>query len=118
MPPSKSSAPAPQAVDFRRATPPESPRRRQILGVQFNRQKVIAGYIVDFYAFRAGLVIEIDGGQHWDPEHLERDSVRDRSLRRLGLRVLRFSNAEVLVHLKAVVCRIWRPVEEAGEHPP
>ena len=42
-------------------------RRRQILGVQFNRQKVIAGYIVDFYAFRAGLVIEIDGGSTGTP---------------------------------------------------
>ena len=84
----------------------------------FNRQKVIGGFIVDFYAFQAGLVIEIDGGQHWDKQHLRRDTIRDEYLQRRGLRVLRFSNAEVLRNLEAVLEKIRRAVEEAGAHPP
>ena len=39
-------------------------RRKQILGVQFYRQKPLANYIVDFYCAAANLVIELDGSQH------------------------------------------------------
>jgi very-short-patch-repair endonuclease len=42
-------------------------RRKQILGVQFYRQKPIANYIADFYAPVAKLVVELDGAQHWEP---------------------------------------------------
>ena len=42
-------------------------RRKQILGVQFYRQKPIANYIADFYAPAAKLVVEVDGAQHLEP---------------------------------------------------
>jgi very-short-patch-repair endonuclease len=48
-------------------------RRKQILGVQFYRQKPILNFIVDFYAPVAGLVIECDGSQHYTPEGVEAD---------------------------------------------
>ena len=44
-------------------------RRKQLLGLQFYRQKPIGKYIVDFYAPAVALVIEVDGGQHFE-EHL------------------------------------------------
>ena len=50
-------------------------RRKQILGLQFYRQKPILNFIVDFYCFPAMLVIECDGGQHYTDEGLEADRV-------------------------------------------
>ena len=38
--------------------------RKSFHGLDFDRQKVIGNYIVDFYVKRLGLVIEIDGGSH------------------------------------------------------
>lgn len=86
-------------------------RRKQILGAQFYRQKPIDQYIADFYCPKARLVIEIDGGQHREPEHEKADRARDEIFARLGLRVLRFSNLEVLSHLDAVLERIYAVVE-------
>ena len=40
-------------------------RNKQILGLQFYRQKLLLNYIVDFYCPSANLVIECDGGQRW-----------------------------------------------------
>ena len=68
-------------------------RGKQLAGVQFYRQKPIGGYIVDFYAPKAKLVIEIDGSQHLETPHAENDKERDEHLGRLGLTVLRFKQA-------------------------
>ncbi len=67
-------------------------RRKQIGGVQFYRQKPIGPYIVDFHAPAAQLVIEVDGSQHFEPEHAGQDAARDAYLEALGLTVLRFDN--------------------------
>lgn len=81
-------------------------RRKQLHGVQFYRQKPVGPYIVDFFAPGAGLVIEVDGSQHGEPEHLERDRMRDLCLADEGLLVLRFNNREVLLEIDAVLERI------------
>jgi adenine-specific DNA-methyltransferase len=65
-------------------------------GVKFRRQHSIGRYIVDFYCVEARLVIELDGGQHYEPEHEKHDAYRTRVLEALGLRVIRFTNIEVL----------------------
>ncbi|MGN0547483.1 MAG: endonuclease domain-containing protein [Acutalibacteraceae bacterium] len=65
------------------------------LPVNFNRQKVINNYIVDFYCASAKIVIELDGSQHYYDEGKEKDSKRDEFLSSLGLTVLRYSNDEV-----------------------
>ena len=78
-------------------------RRKQIGGVPFYRQKPIGPYIVDFYAPAARLVIEVDGSQHFEPEHAAQDMARDAYLAALGLTVLRFDNRQVLTETKAVV---------------
>lgn len=81
-------------------------RRKQIHGIQFYRQKPIGPYIVDFFAPGAGLIVEVDGSQHGEPDHLEQDRVRDRCLADEGLLVLRFNNREVLLETDGVVERI------------
>ena|SRR3990170_6230405 len=82
-------------------------RGKQLKGSQFYRQKVIGRYIVDFYCPKAGLVIELDGGQHYEETGKEKDSVRDEVLKRTGLKVLRFSDREVFENIGAVMENIW-----------
>ena len=78
-------------------------RMKQLVGCQFYRQKPIGDYIVDFFCPRAKLVVEVDGSQHLSDEMLEYDRIRDEYLSSLGLRVLRFNNAEVLTRIEGVV---------------
>ena len=87
-------------------------RRKQIQDVQFYRQKPLLDFIVDFYCSKAQLVIELDGGQHFEPEYLKKDNVRDKALEGLGLRVLRFDNRQVLMEMDGVLAVIDRVVEE------
>jgi very-short-patch-repair endonuclease len=74
-------------------------RRKQLRGIQFYRQKPIGGAIVDFFAPYAKLVIEIDGSQRLTPENIRTDKQRSAALARQGLRVLRFTNLQVLQEL-------------------
>src|SRR5688572_22702739 len=71
-------------------------RRKQILGVQFYRQKPIANYIADFYAPAAKLVVELDGAQHLEPGQSKYDAQRSRDLEQQGLKVLRFDDRQSL----------------------
>ena len=82
-------------------------RNKQILGLQFYRQKPILNFIVDFYCPSANLVIECDGSQHYTDEGLEADRVRDEALAQLGLKVLRFDNGQVIGEIDGVVEAIY-----------
>ena len=92
-------------------------RRKQLKGCQFYRQKPIGEYIVDFYCHRAKLVVEVDGDLHFSDEAVKNDRVRDEYLSSLGLRVLRFTNAEVMGNIEGVVERIASEVPAVGESP-
>ena len=70
--------------------------------LRFRRQYIIGNYIVDFYCHVAKLVIELDGSQHYEPEEAEKDRIRTKYLESMGLRVLRFTNIEVLQQFPAV----------------
>ncbi len=74
------------------------------LTVTVNRQKVIDGYIVDFYCAEAKIVIELDGSQHYEEDAKQKDRIRDQHLAAMGIKVLRYTNLEVNKHFKAV-CR-------------
>jgi very-short-patch-repair endonuclease len=78
-------------------------RGKQLAGYLFYRQKTIGDYIVDFYCPAANLVIEVDGSQHYQDSGVLKDKVRDAYLNRLGLRVLRYSDREVLKEIEAVM---------------
>ncbi|KXO82600.1 hypothetical protein AYL20_00985 [Acinetobacter venetianus] len=92
-------------------------RRKQILGLQFYRQKPILNFIVDFYCSAANLVIECDGGQHYTEVGLEADQNRDYALSELGLLTLRFSNHQISTETDAVVEQIYRVVKHRLEFP-
>jgi very-short-patch-repair endonuclease len=88
-------------------------RRKQIFNVQFYRQKNIGNYIVDFYCPKGKLVVELDGGQHYEMEEIKRDRERDHYLQRLGLTVMRFSNLDVLKNIDGVVDRIYEHIKSS-----
>ena len=79
--------------------------------MQFYRQRPIGQYIVDFYAPTAKLVIEVDGSQHFDSEHVINDEKRDTYLNGEGLQVLRFNNLQVLNEIDAVMDVVFQTVE-------
>ena len=84
--------------------------RAKKLGVRFRRQQIIQGFIVDFYCHKAALVIEVDGDIH-DLQQ-EEDARREKVLRELGLRIVRFRNDEVMRSSSAVVGKIKEFVEK------
>ena len=69
---------------------------------RFRRQEIIGSYIADFYCHRAKLVVELDGSQHCDPGSMEYDRKRTEYLRSQGLKVLRFSNLDVMGQFRSV----------------
>ena len=70
--------------------------------VQFKRQYPVGCYIVDFYCYRAKLVIELDGSQHYEPDTIRQDQIRTNFLQQQGLSVLRFSNKDVMTEFRSV----------------
>ncbi|MBI2304687.1 MAG: DUF559 domain-containing protein [Chloroflexi bacterium] len=79
-------------------------RNRQLMGFKFRRQHSMERFIVDFYCAEAGLVVEVEGPIH-QYQHGE-DQTRREYLESRGLRVLRFSNDEVLHYLDKVLHQI------------
>ena len=82
-------------------------KMKQLSGYQFYRQKIIGNYIADFYCHKAKLVIEIDGGEHYSERKALTDRGRDGHFASLGLKVLRFSNLEVLKNTDSVLEQIF-----------
>ena len=62
---------------------------------RFKRQKPFGRYVLDFYCASAKLSIELDGAQHFTEEGRERDENRTSYLNSIGIRELRFTNADV-----------------------
>ncbi len=89
-------------------------KRRQFEGLDFDRQKIIGNYIVDFFCAELGVVIEADGTSHRGRE--EYDARRDEFLRGLGLRVFRVPVENILDDVERVVGYLRR--ELVGEMGP
>jgi very-short-patch-repair endonuclease len=78
-------------------------RNRQLLGFKFRRQHQFGDYIADFYCHEARLVIECDGSVHDRNEQWHHDQNRDAYMIAQGLRVLRFTNQQVLNNTERVL---------------
>ena len=78
----------------------------------FHRQKIIENYIVDFYCSKALLVIEIDGDSHFTNEAIEYDFNRTAILEAYGIKVIRFTNYEVINDFERVCLNINELVEQ------
>ena len=86
-------------------------RRKQILGVQFYRQKPIGNYIADFYAPAVKLVVELDGAQHLELGQAKHDAQRTRYLEQQGLKVLRFDDRQALLQTESVLEAIFQALK-------
>ena len=92
-------------------------RAHRLASASFRRQAPIGPYVVDFVCHAANLVIEIDGGQHFEPEHIKRDARRDAFLSSKGYRVLRFNNHDVMTNRLGVLETIAAAVTHAPSPP-
>ena len=80
--------------------------------IRVMRQKIIAGYIVDFYCAAAKLVIELDGSQHYDSSAQEYDRERTMKLESAGLKVIRFTNLDIWSQFEVVKECIHNEIQE------
>jgi very-short-patch-repair endonuclease len=88
-------------------------RAHRFQGASFRRQTPIGPYVVDFVCHAAGLIIELDGGQHFEPGNMARDARRDAYLAAQGYRVLRFNNNEVMTNKVGVLETIAAAIAQA-----
>ena len=88
--------------------------KKNFYGLDFDRQKVIGNYIVDFFVKKFGLVIEIDGGSH--NEKADYDLRRDKYLEGLGLKVFHTTDFDVLQHVNIVLSDLRKYIVENYEH--
>jgi very-short-patch-repair endonuclease len=88
----------------------EQLKNKNLLGVRFKRQHPIDIFIVDFYCHKYKLVIEVDGEIHNSPENKEYDDGRAFEMERYGIKIIRFSNREVLENINNVIARIKQEI--------
>ena len=83
---------------------------KQMKGFDFDRQRPIDNFIVDFYSKDLQLAIEVDGESHYGNE--EADKKRDKRLNELGVTVLRFDDLDIIYQLDIVIKKIELWIEE------
>jgi very-short-patch-repair endonuclease len=86
-------------------------RAGSMKGYTFNRQKPLNHYIVDFYCKPLNLVIEVDGGYHFEEEQKLKDKERQEALQEMGLNFLRFHDEEVKKDMDRVLRKITEHIE-------
>ncbi len=86
-------------------------RLKQLKGYRFQRQRIIGEYIVDFYCPGAKLIIEVNGSQHYSNAIAEADRIRDEYMRNQGLKVLRFTDSEVLKNIQGVIENVLENIQ-------
>jgi very-short-patch-repair endonuclease len=77
--------------------------KNQLLGLQFRRQHPINRFIADFYCPKIKLVVEADGGIHEIPEHQAYDIGRSEILNDFGIKVIRFTNEQIIEDIESVI---------------
>ena len=77
-------------------------RNRQLSGVKFRRQFPVGRYILDFYSPEYRLGIEADGGKHYEDKGKSEDALRKRELTKHGVKIVRFSDLDILNNIEGV----------------
>jgi len=120
-----------RARAMRKALTPAEARLRVALrelrreGLHFRRQAPMRGYILDFFCWDRGVVVEVDGASHDTEDRARKDRVRDAVLAREGLVTVRYPNLTIRDDLTRVVSEVRslclaRPTRSAlrSDHPP
>ena len=93
-------------------------RAERFDGVKFVRQDPSGNAIVDFVARSRKLIIEVDGDTHGSDEATARDAARTARLQKQGYHVIRFTNADVIGNMEAVLAAIGAALAARGPAPP
>ena len=94
----------------------EQIRKLRVYGFPFRRQHPIDFYIADFYCHKLRLVIEVDGEIHLNDAAFEHDDGRTGELERLGIKVIRFTNEQVLNNQDLVLAQIKDYIAELSSY--
>jgi very-short-patch-repair endonuclease len=92
-------------------------RNRRFAGRKFRRQHPIGPFVADFACVEAHLVIELDGGQHFESEAITADARRSTFFHLQGFTTLRFTNREVLAETESVLTSIHQWLDLHHPHP-
>ena len=87
-------------------------KNRKIFNTKFRRQHPVNIFIVDFYCHEYKFVIEIDGEIHNDEEAHEYDLNRTAELNKFGIRVIRFTNDQIISSIDQVITEINEVITE------
>lgn len=87
-------------------------KQGQLMGLDFDRQKIIGNYIVDFYCAEMKTIVEVDGSSHDDKA--DYDAQRDAYLSGLGLRVIHVQDKDVKQNLAGVMALLKQSFPSAG----
>jgi very-short-patch-repair endonuclease len=83
-------------------------RARKLKGYKFRRQFSIGRYVLDFYCPKIKLGIEIDGESHFTKEAQGNDKIRQEVIENFGVKLLRFTNEEVMKNIDGVISEILK----------
>jgi len=89
--------------------------RNKQLGAKFRRQQPVGKYVVDSICFEKKLIIEVDGGEHFESD---RDEIRDEWVQNQGYKVLRFWNNDVLKNTDGVIHMLIEEITPSPLSPP
>jgi very-short-patch-repair endonuclease len=81
-------------------------KNSQMMGYDFDRQRPIGNYIVDFFCKDLQLAIEVDGITHFDEKVMQKDEIRQDEVELLGVSFLRFDAMRVINNIEAVLNEI------------
>ncbi len=87
----------------------------KMLGYDFDRQRPISNYIVDFYCKDLMLAIEVDGITHEDEKAILKDEMRQDELEVFGVSFLRFNALLVVEKIESVLKEIEKWIYEFEE---
>ena len=95
-------------------------RDRRLAGHKFRRQHPVGPFFADFACLGAGLIVELDGGQHFNSDSMAYDARRITTLRACGFHVMRFTDREALLQLDDVLALIlqWLSAQKAERPSP
>lgn len=93
-------------------------KENQFWGFDFDRQRCIDNYIVDFYCKELMLVIEVDGMYHNFEETFLKDEIRQRKLETFGIKFIRFTESEIKYDMINVIRALEGKIIEVIKYNP
>ena len=87
-------------------------RNKEMLGYDFDRQKPIDNYILDFFCYDLMLGIELDGFTHRFEDVYAKDQLKERRMNELGITVIRFDDKQVMNDIQNVIRVIEMFIED------